>query len=334
MQTQTSLRYVGMPLNRHSAEREAAQWVEDQQYAVEARFLAIRDNDHLATIPDEHGGNDFEVLYLAREELLGALEADCQWVYLGHEHTTPVFCVDLDGIQDEVVDDIISAQSEKTGRAVEFIDLRKLGPVLPTAEAATLGYARGINIWHQNHQFCGRCGTSTAAQRGGHMRKCLSQTCGKETYPRIDPAVIMLVERLAADGTRYCLLGRHKGLPRGIYSTLAGYVDPGESMEEAVAREVMEESGIAIQTTQYIASQPWPFPSSLMVGFRAQTEQINIDRSLDELEDVAWFTAEEVRQFSEYDKAHDNSSDNANKALPRKDSIARILIDMWLTENS
>ena len=330
MLSQYPLRYIGMPLNRHSAEREHTQWVEDQQYSPKARFLAIRENDHLALAgsgPEATETNDIDMLYLTRADLQGALETDCRWVYLGHRDDTPVFAIDLDPVQDDVVDNIITEQSNKTGRIVEFTDLRKLGPVLPTEEAAILGYARGINIWHQNHQFCGRCGTSTAAQRGGHMRKCLSQTCGKETYPRIDPAVIMLVERIGEDGTRYCLLGRHKGLPKGIYSTLAGYVDPGESMEEAVAREVLEESGIAIQSTQYIASQPWPFPSSLMVGFRAQTEYSDIDRSLDELEDVAWFTADEVRKFGEY------TDPGANKALPRKDSIARILIDMWLQEN-
>ncbi len=161
------------------------------------------------------------------------------------------------------------------------------------------------------------------------MRKCTNDTCAKEVYPRIDPAVIMLVELIdPTDGIEKCLLGRHKGLPKGIYSTLAGYVDQGESMEEAVAREVMEEAGLLIHNADYIASQPWPFPSALMIGFRAQTKEENITIALDELEDAQWFSADQIRQFGEH------TDTNVEKALPRKDSIARTLIELWLQDKT
>lgn len=160
------------------------------------------------------------------------------------------------------------------------------------------------------------------------MRRCQSSLCSKEIYPRIDPAVIMLVEMIdPEDGIPRCLLGRSKGLPKGIYSTLAGYVDPGESMEEAVAREVKEESGVHAIHCEYVASQPWPFPSSLMIGFRAKTHDTDIDINLDELEDADWFTIDQVRSFGEY------TDPDVQYALPRKDSIARMLIDMWIQEN-
>ena len=190
-----------------------------------------------------------------------------------------------------------------------------------------MAYARGILHWHQHHRYCGQCGHPTENQHGGHMRLCLNPDCGRETFPRTDPAVIMLVEHTPSNGEPpKCLLGRHSAWPPGSYSTLAGFVEPVESLEEAVAREVFEEAGIRVANVRYQASQPWPFPSSLMLGFRAQAETTAIKLDPDELADARWFTAEEIRSFGEW------GDDSASLRLPRKDSIARFLVESWLGE--
>jgi len=146
-------------------------------------------------------------------------------------------------------------------------------------------------------------------------------------FPRIDPAVIVLVvdEGMHRDGVPRCLLGRAPGWPSGVYSTLAGFVEPGETLEETVAREVREESGIGIRDVRYRASQPWPFPSSLMLGFHAIARTLEIERHDQELEDARWFTAEQLRDTGTWgeDKA---------LCLPRQDSIARYLIEIWLQD--
>lgn len=159
------------------------------------------------------------------------------------------------------------------------------------------------------------------------MRFC--KACSNEIFPRIDPAVIMLVEQNnPVDGIPRCLLGRHDKLPKRMYSTLAGFVDPVENLEQAVIREVYEEAGLRVINPTYVASQPWPFPASMMFGFRARTDDREIVIDNNELEHAAWFSADEVRSFGEFD------GPKTEIALPPKDSIARGLIDTWLAENS
>jgi NAD+ diphosphatase len=169
--------------------------------------------------------------------------------------------------------------------------------------------------WHRRQRFCGVCGSETLSQSAGHVRACVSASCGATHFPRTDPATIMLV----TDGDR-CLLGRQPRWPQGMYSTLAGFVEPGESLEDAVIREVKEEAGIIATNVTYNSSQPWPFPSSLMVGFFAEavTREITVDP--DELEDAQWFTSGELRRFADQ-----------GKSLPRPDSIARRLVETWLS---
>ena len=195
-----------------------------------------------------------------------------------------------------------------------FVDLRRIGPLLPRDDGALMATARGLVHWHRRHRFCGVCGGSTIVQSVGHVRACVSPACGATHFPRTDPATIMLV----TDGDR-CLLGRQPQWPPGMYSTLAGFVEPGESLEDAVLREVLEESGIVATNVTYNSSQPWPFPSSLMVGFFAEavTREITIDP--EELEDAQWFTSTQLRHFADQ-----------GKSLPRPDSIARRLVETWL----
>ncbi|HSZ09548.1 MAG TPA: NAD(+) diphosphatase [Steroidobacteraceae bacterium] len=170
-----------------------------------------------------------------------------------------------------------------------FEDLRLMAALLPAEEAGLLGYARGMVSWRSRHRFCGTCGAATLAAKGGHVLVCTNPTCRHEQFPRIDPAIIVLV----TDGER-ALLGRQAAWPVGRYSTIAGFVEVGESLEDAVTREVFEESGIKVDQIEYHSSQPWPFPSSLMLGFTARALTTQIERRDDELEDAQWFTREDL----------------------------------------
>ncbi len=170
-----------------------------------------------------------------------------------------------------------------------FEDLRLIASQLPPDEAGLLGYARALISWQQRHRFCGVCGAGTLPAKGGHVLVCTNPTCRHQQFPRLDPAIIVLV----SDGDR-ALLGRQASWPRGRYSTIAGFVEPGESLEDAVAREVLEETGIEVGTIEYHSSQPWPFPSSLMLGFTARAVSREIELRDKELEDARWFTRDDV----------------------------------------
>jgi NAD+ diphosphatase len=164
--------------------------------------------------------------------------------------------------------------------------------------------------WREHHRYCGRCGSPTLALQGGHVMQCSDPTCARQQFPRLDPAVIVLV----TDGER-ALLGRQPAWPPGRYSTIAGFVEPGESLEDAVAREVREETGVVIDEAVYHSSQPWPFPSSLMLGFTAHASQTAIDLSDEELEDAGWFTRAQIAA--------------GEIALPTTHSISFRLIEDW-----
>jgi len=171
----------------------------------------------------------------------------------------------------------------------EFLDLRLAGGLLEPDEAGLLAYARAMVSWRRRHRFCGNCGAPTRAGRAGHVMACGNPACGVQAFPRLDPAIIVLV----TDGER-ALLGRQGSWPAGRYSTLAGFVEPGESLEDAVAREVLEETGVLLGAIRYHSSQPWPFPSSLMLGFTAEARTTAIRLGDDELEDARWFTRAEI----------------------------------------
>jgi NAD+ diphosphatase len=194
--------------------------------------------------------------------------------------------------------------------ATEVADLRLIAGTLPREEAGLLAYARAMITWREKHRYCGRCGSPTVALQGGHVLACSDPACATQAFPRIDPAVIVLV----SDGER-ALLGRQAAWPPGRYSTIAGFVEPGESLEDAVAREVREETGIVVDEVTYHSSQPWPFPSSLMLGFMAHAATTDIDRSDDELEDARWLTRREIGA--------------GDVALPTTHSISFRLIEEW-----
>jgi NAD+ diphosphatase len=190
--------------------------------------------------------------------------------------------------------------------------LRTVGPSLSATDAGLLVQAQSLSEWHRAHRFCPRCGGRLVVGGGGYVLRC--ESCGREQFPRTDPAVIMLV----VDGDR-ALLGRQSAWPEGRYSTLAGFVDPGESLEDAVAREVMEEAGIEVTDVTYFGNQPWPFPSSLMVAFFARAVSKDIDVDDDELEAARWFTRDQMRAEAEA----------GTLVLPGGISISRSLIEAW-----
>ena len=190
--------------------------------------------------------------------------------------------------------------------------LRDLAPLLSQAEGGMLAHAVALLNWHRRHRFCSNCGAPTGAREAGHIRRC--PRCGTEHHPRTDPVVIMLVQ----DGDRV-ILGRQSHWPAGRYSALAGFVEPGESLEEAVAREVREETGVRIADVTYRSSQPWPFPASLMLGFITGWTEGEPAVGDGELEDVRWLTREQIV--------------SGDVLLPPPTAIARRLIDEWLGDD-
>ena len=197
----------------------------------------------------------------------------------------------------------------------EFADLRLVAGLLPHEEAGMLAYARAMVSFRHRHRFCGSCGAPTRPERAGRMMVCTNEGCATEFFPRVDPAIIVLVTQ--GDRT---LLGRQAGWPAGRYSTIAGFVEPGESLEDAVRREVLEETGVETGMTSYQSSQPWPFPRSLMLGFRAEAHSTEIRLGDEELEDARWFSRAEIAA--------------GTPLLPFPQSIAFRLIEEWYDAGS
>lgn len=195
-------------------------------------------------------------------------------------------------------------------------DLRTVSALLPDDELALLGYARAMVHWQNQHRFCGRCSSFMLSERAGHERSC--KHCGTQWFPRIDPAIIVLV----TDGER-CLLGRQAIWPKGRYSTIAGFVEQSETLEAAVIREVEEETDIQVREPRYVSSQPWPYPASLMLGFRAEAVSTAIHCNDGELEHAAWFSRDDI-------------ADSVDKGLmmPPTRSISYRLIKGWFEEET
>lgn len=300
------LTYTQSPLDKAGASRLAPPWQGDGAAlrvvpVVRERSLVVAD----ASPP--------RAVILEGPAAGAALARAEELVLLGH-HPDGAAVVAA-GLPENAVEEIAAAAGEG-----EFVDLRQTGRFMPAEEAALLAHARGMTYWHRRHRFCGTCGSATRSEGAGHARVCTDPACGDHHFPRTDPAVIMLVV-----DRQHCLLGRQAKWPPGMYSTLAGFVEPGETLEHAVAREIREEAGIEIADVTYMASQPWPFPSSLMLGFhaRATSRDLVVDRT--ELEDARWWHRDEVAEFPDWDHAEDG-----RPRLPRKDSIARWLIERWL----
>jgi NAD+ diphosphatase len=299
--------YAGCGLDRMAPRRKDAVWIAEKQSGIHSRILPVWRSQTLIDITNP------------KEPRLGWLPAhqigvdltkapETELTLLGLEEDTVWFALDVSEFDDP-------QQHLPPIAPSTFLELRTVGSLLPRSEANIAAYARGLMWWHQRHRYCGVCGHLTIAREAGHVRVCSSSLCATQHFPRTDPAVIMLVH----DGNR-CLLGRQPRFPPGLYSTLAGFVEPGESIEDAVAREVFEETGIRITDIEYNSSQPWPFPSSLMLGFFARAVSTEITLQPEEMEDARWFTREELLA----------PTDTGFALFPRADSISRHLIEQWL----
>ena len=231
-------------------------------------------------------------------------------VLLGLERGRALFALDLDSLE-------ARARASLTAEA-GVVSLREAGAVLAHHEAGLAAYAAALLNWHRRHGFCPNCGSATTIAEAGSSRHC--PVCGAVHFPRTDPVVIMAVEHQGR-----LLLGRHAGGPPGRYSVLAGFVSPGESAEEAVVREVAEESGIVARDPRFVTSQPWPFPSSLMLGFDAQSDGGEPEVRDGELEDVRWVAADDVRRALE--------GGHPELRLPPSISVARFLVERWVARH-
>jgi NAD+ diphosphatase len=200
-----------------------------------------------------------------------------------------------------------------------FRDLRQAAPLLNGDEGALLAYARAMVYWHRQHRFCGACGSPTHSAGGGSVRVCTNSQCGEHHFPRTDPAIIVLVT--CQDR---CLLGRKAMWPAGMHSCVSGFVEPGETLEDTVVREVGEETAVAIKHMHYHSSQPWPFPSSLMLGFTAEAADWHIHVDGEELENARWFSREEIR----------DGLDAGSLRLPSPVSVSYRLIEDWFNAGS
>jgi len=296
--------YAGSAIDRAAHRRSDADWIEAQFHHSEARILPVWRNESLIQAVEPPAAS-----LVSSSSVLASMEKETIVAFLGLFEAIPYFAVDVSHLDDPVG----FAEAAKA----RFADLRELGPLLCPEEAGILAYARGLVYWHQHYGYCTLCGSKTESAEAGHMRRCLDGACGAEHFPRTDPAVITLVTNGNA-----CLLGRQASWPKGMYSALAGFVEPGESLEGAVSREILEETGVGVSHIQYISSQPWPFPASLMIGFRAEARGgSTIVPRIDELEDAQWFTRSILKNLKQ-----------TPLRLPYRGAIARNMIEDWLAE--
>lgn len=233
-------------------------------------------------------------------------------VFLGLENGAPRFAVDLSPLGDDDAPPLIA-------QAAKFIDLRSIAGELAPGDAAIIAEAKSLTDWHAAHRFCSRCGAASDSACGGWRRDC--GACGGKHFPRTDPVVIMLVTRRGPGGEDRVVLGRQRNWPPGLYSLLAGYVEPGESIEEAVRRETWEEAGLRVGRVGYLASQPWPFPSTLMIGCYAEALSDALSPDFEELEDCRWVSRSEMAEAL--------AGRHATLASPRRDAIAFTLLSAW-----
>ena len=302
--------YAGGELERFSAQRGDAGWISSLLANPRSQLLPMW-RDRCLRRAEDPGP-----LLLAMPEATEVLAASAELVFLGCPGAPEeggVFAADLSSLEEPL--------ALARCRAVETTDIRRVGSEVRVGLASTLAHARGLLFWHRQQQFCGRCGGATESRSGGHVRVCRTPSCGKQLFPWIEPCVIVLVR--SPGSPERCLLGRHRGAAEGVYSTLAGFVEVGESLEDTVRREVFEEAGVAVEEVRYQCSQPWPFPSGLMVGFfaRAVLEDLTVDPA--ELVEARWFTRAEVATMA---------AERGERRLFNDDSIEKVLIERWMQD--
>jgi NAD+ diphosphatase len=297
--TRSSLNYfTPRALDRATDKRDDDAWFAAHLQDANARFVPVWREKNLFTTDDVS-----KPVFLSPADADESIATAESIVLLGQDENKTYFAIGLPAAGDTPLAGI-----------GKFRDLRWAAVLLEEGDCALLAYAKSMTLWHQRHRFCGACGGPTRSAESGHTRICIDEKCGQQSFPQMSPAIIVLV----TSGDR-CLLGRKPEWPENMYSTLAGFVEPAESLEAALVREVREEAGVEVASMRYFASQPWPFPNSLMLGFTAQaaSEEIRIDQ--DELEDARWFTRQEMR----------DGLQQGTFRLPLKLAISFHLIENW-----
>jgi NAD+ diphosphatase len=290
--------YSGQAFERVGEKRRDGGWIAGQLAAADTRIVPVWQGRSLL--------NGESAAYLPAGSAWHLIEsAPAEPIFLGIDEGGALFALDVSHLSE--------ADAENLTPDGNFEELYGVATQLVRREASLLSHAAWMIHWSKRHRFCGACGHPTRSMDAGHMRKCSNEACGIMQFPRTDPAVIMVVEH-----EDRCLLAHQKGWRGRLHSCLAGFVEPGESAEEAVIREVREESGLSVREVRYFATQPWPYPCSLMLGYTAVTDDPTIVLDDDELEKAAWFTREQLR------------APDLDIELPRHDSIARRLIDAWI----
>jgi NAD+ diphosphatase len=297
--------FAAQGIDRAHAQRRDPTWVAANLSDPKTRFVPLWRSRNLVA------GSPFRAVFLSHEQVADLLPEATSVTLLGREEGRVYFGLGLPGRE--------PTPPQELSRLGEFRDLREVAPLLSPLEGALLAHARALVYWHRRHRFCGDCGHPTEGAEAGHVRLCTNASCGRQHFPRTDPAIIVLV----TSGER-CLLGRQPSWPSGRYSTIAGFVEPGESLEAAVMREVREETGVFVREVHYQSSQPWPFPASLMLGFRAVAAGEEIHLGDDELEDARWFSRAELERGMK----------EGTFRLPGRISIAYRLIEDWFDEGS
>jgi NAD+ diphosphatase len=295
--------FAGNPLDRVSERRRDKEWMASLLTDPDSRILPLYDLK--PAIPDlAQPTLDWQPLALWRN----AIEAGATTIFLGIGNGRAHFAIDATGAEG------------RSNASAENIDVRSLAPLVPAGEAAILAEARSLIDWHARHGFCAQCGAPTEMSSAGWTRRC--PNCRAHHYPRSDPVTIMLVVR-----GEQALLGRNKRRPGLRFSCLAGFMEPGETPEEAVRREVREESGIRVGRVKYLAAQPWPFPSTLMMGFLAEGISADITVDPEELAEARWFERDEICEMVA--RAASGADDPTQLSLPQPLAIAHHLCRRW-----
>lgn len=324
--------YGDMSLDRCTNQRKDKPWLKTEFNNENTLFCVINNGMSLFT-HDVLANEFFNPHYLKKSELPSLSLNHC--IYLGKGNISSdegvaveekkhisIFALDFNKLR-------FSSQEALTELG-QWQELKPVTPNLPAIDASILSLAKSLVHWHVTHQFCGLCGESNLAVEAGHARRCTN--CRNLTFPRTDPAVIMLVEKMCSDGIPRCLLGRQPNWSDGVYSTMAGFVDPGETLEQAVIREVVEETGVQAIDPQYVASQPWPFPGTIMLAFTATARSEVIDVSHDSLEDAQWFSREQLSLFGvsgEDIEETELGNKTPNYKMSSRNSISAYLISAW-----